>query len=202
MSWMNLSRAAKVVALLAFLLPWMAISCNGTPLAEATGLGMITGDVRTVADGAGGPFGGVAPQQLPQGEKGPEALGEGNWWVALGAAVIGIGLVLGFVMRPAVRAAQAAMIAAVAALVLLGGGMAWTTEKFKSELREAMAEQQAAPSDPDDPFAELGRNMAAAMATAVRLEVKFGYWLCLGATAAAAAAAGMAAAGRGGPVRR
>ena len=40
---MNIVRIAKVVALLAFVLPWVAVSCNGTDIATASGIELIQG---------------------------------------------------------------------------------------------------------------------------------------------------------------
>ena len=43
MSLMNVVRIAKVLALLAFVLPWAAVSCNGVDLATASGVELIQG---------------------------------------------------------------------------------------------------------------------------------------------------------------
>lgn len=209
MTWMNLSRAAKVLALLMFLLPWMAVSCNGTPLAEATGVDLVLGKMEPAADS---PMAQMAQQAEQNGGADAEAIpndptgdnqaansikGSARYWVPAGLAVILLGLVLGFVLRPARQAAMGALVASLAALAILGGGMAWTTSSFKAEMQKAVAEQGA--PDTSDPFGESAQKMAAAMAQAIRLDVKVGYWLTLVFLGLAAGGAGLALSGRGIP---
>ena len=50
MSWMNVARVAKVLAILMFLLPWLVVSCSGSPLAEASGLDLAIGKMQPAAD--------------------------------------------------------------------------------------------------------------------------------------------------------
>ena len=117
MSWMNVARGLKVLALVLFLTPWLVVSCQGTPLIEASGMDLISGDLEPPADS---PLGGLAA---------------------------------------------------------LGGGMAWTVSEFKAELRQALNETPA--EAPDDQFSQFGQTMAAGLAGAIQIEVKFGYWLAL-----------------------
>ena len=89
--FLNLARAAKVVALLLFLLPWVTVSCSpdamermqseatgnsgprlrgpslgsGIPVANASGLNMATGQVQILLPNAGPREQAKTPQQPP-----------------------------------------------------------------------------------------------------------------------------------------
>lgn len=194
MSWMNVARGLKVIALVLFLTPWLVVSCQGSPLIEASGIDLIMGDLEPPADS---PLGGLAAQAEqesqvdltvpPEGgieagaseRPGSGVLEAGRWWALAGAVLIAVALVLGLLLRPARRGAAAALGAGVLALGALGGGMAWTVNEFEAEMREAVSE---APSDaPDDQFSQFGRTMAAGLVGAIQIEVKLGYWLVLAA---------------------
>ncbi|MCS6622939.1 DUF4912 domain-containing protein [Roseibacterium beibuensis] len=173
MNWMNIARVAKVVALLAFVLPWLVVSCNGTPLAEASGLDLATGGVKAMN------------QQVSE-ERDPQ------WWAIAALVLIGLGLVLSFALKPVRRAAAGLGGAAAGALVLCAVGMMLMIGSFKSEMTEKM-------NEPGDPAANAifdASEMQQAMAEAIRIETKFGYWLTLLALAGAAGAAFMAFSGR------
>ena len=74
-NWLWVSRIAKVLALLLFFLPWMAVSCNGTPLIEASGYQLATGNPSVA--------------QMPMAEmnaKGDDM--DPVWWVIVAAVVI------------------------------------------------------------------------------------------------------------------
>lgn len=190
MSWMNIARGLKVLALVLFLTPWLVVSCQGSPLIEASGIDLITGDLEPPADS---PLSGLAAQAeaqadldlaQPPGENvgaaqpdrpGSEVLEAGHWWALAGALLIAAALILGFALRPARQAATAALAASTLALVAIGGGMAWTVSEFKAELRQALNDAPA--EAPDDEFSQLGRTMAAGIAGAIQIEVKIGYWL-------------------------
>ena len=200
MSWMNVARVAKVLAILMFLLPWLVVSCSGSPLAEASGLDLAIGKMQPAADS---PLAGLAEankdadaqassNQSAQGED-SDGVHAARLWVPAGLALVVIALVLGFVLRPASRAAWGACAGAVAALVVLGGGMAWTTQAFKAEMNEQVAKESREASD----FEMSGG--AALVAKAIRLEVKPGYWLTLIFVGLGAGAALMAAQGRAFP---
>jgi len=177
MNWMNIARVAKVVALLAFVLPWLVVSCNGTPLAEASGLDLVTGGVKAMNQE-------VSENRDPQ------------WWAIGALALIVIGLALSFALKPVRRAAAGLGGAAAAALVLSAVGMMLMIGSFRSEMTEKMNES-------NDPAANAifdASEMQKAMAEAIRIDTKFGYWLELLALAGAAGAAFMAFSGRSLPV--
>ena len=94
-------KVPKAVALLAFFLPWMTISCSGQPLATATGLGLAIGKVTPAA----GPM---------AGSTGPSG-GEMSIWLVLAIVVIAAGLAATFLkpvknMALAVTATSAASV--------------------------------------------------------------------------------------------
>lgn len=212
MTWMNIARGLKVIALVLFLTPWLVVSCQGSPLIEASGIDLITGDLEPPADS---PLGGLAAQaegqaQLdlaePPGEDvasaepdrpGSGVLEAGRWWALAGALLIAAALILGLVLKPARQAARAALAASALALAALGGGMAWTVSEFKAELRQALNDAPA--EAPDDEFSQLGRTMAAGVAGAIQVEVKIGYWLALIALGLGMGATFMAMSGRSMP---
>jgi hypothetical protein len=200
MNWMNLARAAKVIALVLFLTPWLVVSCQGSPMIEASGLDLITGDVQPSQDGMMGGFMEQAQAQAdfagdPAGADGSAAgdgvLEEGRWWGLAGAVLIVAGLVLGFVLRPARMAATGALAAGVLALAVLGGGMAWTDHTFEEQKRQALEQQPGGDTEMD----AFGRNMAAGLAGAIQMEIKAGYWATLAALGFSVLAAFMAMTG-------
>lgn len=135
MNWMNFARVGKVVALLAFLMPWLVVSCQGTPMASATGLDLATGSMKSLA----GQSTGEADPQI---------------WAILALLLVVGGLVASFLLKPVRRATMTIGGAAAAALLLCAVGMMLTIGSGKERLRE----QQGA-----DPFA-MGMQQAAAEA--------------------------------------
>jgi hypothetical protein len=204
MNWMNLARAAKVIALVLFLTPWLVVSCQGSPMIEASGLDLITGDVQPSQDGMMAGFMEQAEAQAEATGEAPDGdaaspsggiLEDGRWWALAGAVLIALGLVLGFVLRPARAAAMGAVAAGVLALAALGGGMAWTDHAFDEEKRQALEAQPGGDTEMD----QFGRNMAAGVAAAIQMEVKPGYWGTLAALGLSVLAAFMAMNGAGMP---
>ena len=204
MNWMNLARAAKVIALVLFLTPWLVVSCQGSPMIEASGLDLVTGDVQPSQDGMMAGFVEQAQAQAEAAGETPDSdaaspsggvLEDGRWWALAGAALIALGLVLGFALRPARTAARGAMAAGILALVVLGGGMAWTDHAFEEHKREALEQQPDGATEMD----EFGRNMAVGLAGAIQMEVKPGYWGTLAALGLSVLAAFMAMNGAGMP---
>lgn len=114
LSWMNIARAAKVVALVGFLMPWLVVSCQGTEIASATGLDMAMGTLRSTGDAA------AAQDSDPA------------WWAILALLLIIGGLVATFVMKQARQAALTAAGAAAAALLLCAVGMNMAISEARS----------------------------------------------------------------------
>lgn len=72
-------RIPKGIALLAFLLPWMTVSCSGQPLASASGFGLAIGS-----------FSSSAPQGMAGGPSG----GQISIWLIMAILVIALGLIV------------------------------------------------------------------------------------------------------------
>lgn len=204
MTWMNVTRGFKVLALLLFLAPWLLVSCQGSPLIEASGLQLITGDLEPSQDSPMGAM--MAQAQLEEGttaqaeaeQPGTASLENGRWWALAGAVLIAASLALGLALRPARMAAFSATVAAALALLILGGGMAWTVQSFKSELREAAAQAPAG----DDEFSQFGRTMAAGVVGGIAIDVRWGFWMTELALLLAVVSGGLAVAGQGIPTVR
>jgi len=201
---MNLARAFKVIALVLFLAPWLLVSCQGSPLIEASGLDLITGDLEPSRDSPLGSMMAQAEQEQAagadvevetDGQPGQTALQDGRWWVMLGGGLIAVSLGLGLALRPARRAAAAAGVASLLALATLGAGMGWTVNEFRSELREASEQAPAG----DDDVSQFGRTMAAGIVGGIAIDVRWGFWMTELALLLATAAAGLAATGRAVP---
>lgn len=93
-------RVPKGIALLAFLLPWMTVSCSGQPLVEATGFGLTFGRVTAM---------GRAAQASDEASL--------NLWLILALLAIAGGLVLLFLKGR--EAAKLVLGTAVAAIILI-----------------------------------------------------------------------------------
>lgn len=163
------ARIAKVLALLAFFLPWVVVSCNGDPLVHASGYQLATGTI-----------------ELPKVAVSPE--GQGQAWWAIGAmGAIVLGLVLSFVVRPARRAAMTMALTGAVSLALIFGGMTQMVGAMRGEIASQLEENQQSDNDLERQFAQL-----LGQAARVEVSVKEGYWLELIALLAVLAASGVA----------
>ncbi|HEX8642552.1 MAG TPA: hypothetical protein VF702_01410 [Allosphingosinicella sp.] len=173
---MNFARGAKGIALLGFLLPWVTVSCAGTPLIRMSGLDMATGNVTPVANPAAGLPG------APPGAANPMAnIGQGfsaDIFVILVALLIVGGLVATFVLprrRGAlvgmVTSAAAAALAAFEVLIRIRGAVT-------DSLRESASKGGAAGSP--------GEREMQQMAQMISVEPGLGFWITLLALIAAA----------------
>jgi hypothetical protein len=213
MNTMMVVRIAKVVALLAFFLPWAAVSCSipgqGTiDLATASGIELIQGKMTANPDaekqmgrGLGSTFG--APPGSLEADGGfggtrdsatasvPE-LGM-NFIGIAAAAVIAIGLALSFAGKGK-TAARNVMVTSLLGLVLVFGTVWWWKDQMKKQ--DSMGGGTPEASSPfgnpnDNPFGGGAGNPLGAMgAQAVdqMLQERFGYWIALMALAVAAGA--------------
>ena len=204
---MNIVRIAKVVALLAFVLPWAAISCNGTDLATASGIELIQGTMsenpqasEQMAAAMGMPADATTSTDGSMTEGSPGAPKMEMNIFALGAAIVTVlGLALTFFGR----------IAPIATLVtsLVAAGLVYgAVWQFRQEIMKSdMAQEQGGGAPPssvtmDNPFgADMGamNQMGANMANEL-VQERIGFWLAIGGLLVAAAASGLALANRGG----
>ncbi len=173
-------KVPKAVALLAFLLPWMSVSCSGAKIVSATGYGLATGH-----------FTSDLPQRAASGPGG----GQMSGWLIAAVILILVGLALSFSARRN-AIAVAATSAAAFVLILIG-----TSRYSKSAiLAEAAKDRGSAPRfNPDNPFAAPDNpfgDPAQAAAAMIHVDWHFGYWLALGALVVAALMAWLVMSGR------
>jgi hypothetical protein len=160
-------RIPKGVALAAFVLPWMTVSCSGTKLVSATGFGLAFGWFSS---------------DMPMGNAAQKGDAGISLWLILALAAIVAGLLLAF--RENTRAnARNLMLTSGVALLLIWVG---TSRFSKSELLEAAARQNPSGNNQLD-------TAAAAM---IRVDWHFGYWLAVFALVAAGVMAWLAFSGR------
>lgn len=188
---LNIIRIAKVVALLAFVLPWVAVSCQGVDLATASGIELIQGTMTTNPEASkqlGAQFGagmdGVAVEENSVTESTDLGM---NYFALATALVIVIGLALTFI-GAAKAAARNAIVTSLLAAALSYGAI-W---QFKEAVKAESAREQPEASA-DNPFGgdmggmgSMGQDMINNM-----LQERFGYWIVLGALIVAAGAGGL-----------
>lgn len=216
MSLINVVRIAKVIALLAFFLPWAAVSCSNVDLATASGIELIQGKMtmnpdaeRQMNQSMGGMFGANAgsldepggfagtrdsgmPQQAPE-------LGA-NYFGIAAAAVIVVGLLLSFV-GTAKSAGRNVLVTSLIGIALCFGTVWWWKDQIQKQDGAGGGGSQfgGASGSPfvggDSPFGGGGGIMGPGMADP--FQERFGYWLALSALAVAAGAGGLAMAAGG-----
>lgn len=163
----NWIKVPKGVALLAFLLPWMSISCSNQKIVSATGFGMAFGRFKS---------------QLPvRGSETPD--GDVNLWLILALLAITIGLVAA--LRSAERrSALIVMATSFAALVLIWVG---TARYSKSHIAAEVAQRNGGNG--------FSRMDEAALAM-IQVDWHIGYWLTMMALVASAAMSWLVYSGR------
>lgn len=109
MSPTNFARIAKVVAIVGFSLPWVAVSCANQRIASASGFSLAIGDVNVI-----NPLNGAAHH----------IHGQPNWWLAAAVVAIVGGLALGLALRG--RGAAGAMLAAALLGAALSAAGLWS----------------------------------------------------------------------------
>ncbi|MBS0480276.1 MAG: hypothetical protein JSR79_13400 [Proteobacteria bacterium] len=94
----------KAVALLAFLLPWMTVSCSNTKVAEANGWELVLGRIRPVMQSA---------------NEAPAHADKLNYYLAAAVGLIVIGLILSLLRK---RMAALVVATSLGALALIWAG--------------------------------------------------------------------------------
>ncbi len=216
MSLMNVVRIAKLLALLAFVLPWAAVSCNNVDVATASGIELIQGTMSKNPD-AGKQFsrqmGSAFGTDLSEGDLGSDMTGlDGttpdlgiNFFGIAAVAVIVIGLALSFAGKGR-AAARNVVVTSLLGLALCFGTVWWWKEQVKGQ--SARDEGRGAAESPfggdnDGRMAEMGSmgTMGAQMMDEM-LQERFGYWIALSALAVAAGAGAIGMMGGAGVVRQ
>ena len=150
MSWSVLARVGKVVALLGFLLPWLVVSCQGSPMLTASGLDLAVGH-------ASGPA-----ASNPQIGHGPQA------WALIALALVLIGLANSFTIKALKSRGAAIAVTSTSAFLLCVVGMMMMISGAHRDMAKS-----AGASNPWDASAQ---QMAA---QGIKIDTQAGYWLTL-----------------------
>ena len=208
MNVMNIARIAKLVALLAFVLPWVAVSCQNVDIATASGIELIQGKMSKNPE-AGRQFGqrlessfgaglgnnGAQIDAAPGMDGATPDLGLNVFGVAA-AGVILMGLLVSFVGTTK-TAARNVMVTSLLGLALCFGTVWWWKEQVKSQSARENGGAAA-----ESPFGRDGMGAMGADMIDNMLQERFGYWIALSALAIAAGAGAIAMAGSAVAVRQ
>lgn len=171
-----IARIAKLVALLAFFLPWILVSCSGNEIAHGSGWDMMVGHLQPSdqIDGLQAQFGNEHSQQQMD-RPAPEIF-------AIAAfAVIVLGLLVSFAIKR--RAAAGVMLATS----LFGIGLSFGAfEHIKSVMHEQVEHAERKQHN------SLGIDLGGSVESAVRFEKQEGFWVTIIALAIAATMSGAA----------
>jgi hypothetical protein len=171
-----IARIAKLVALLAFFLPWILVSCSGNEIAHGSGWDMMVGHLQPSdqINGLQAQFGNEHSQQQMD-RPAPEIF-------AIAAfAVIALGLLASFAMKR--RAAAGVMLATS----LIGIGLCFGAfEHIKSAMHEQVEHAERKQHN------QLGIDLGGSIESAVRFEKQEGFWVTIIALAVAASMSGAA----------
>jgi hypothetical protein len=154
----NLARIAKVVALLLFVLPWVTISCAGTPLVTMSGVDLATGHI-------------MMHNPMTGATESPPGANGGDIWVIVAAVLILAGLAATFVLK-----GRNGLIADMAGAGLAAAALAYTVlVRIPNSAHASNAAGAAAPGAPSpEQIAEM-----------IQIKVQIGFWLTLLALIAA-----------------
>jgi hypothetical protein len=173
------ARIAKIVALLAFFLPWVLVSCAGNEIAHGTGWQMMTGQLEPSQQISSlqAQFGSASSQRALDKPR-PEIF-------AIAAfAVIALGLLASFALRR--RAAAAAMLAtSLIGIVLCFGAF----EHIQSAMNDSIEQSQRRGKNEES---ALNADLRQSIASAIRVEKKEGFWVTIIALVVAATVSGAA----------
>jgi hypothetical protein len=151
---------ARTIALLAFLLPWVTVSCAGQQVASVSGVRLATGVV-TVRN----PMSGALETHA----------GSANWAVLLAAAAIALALLVGFV--------RAGRRGALTSLALCGAAAALSIYAVLIDIPQqvgAAVQQRQAGGGSD-----FGASFADSVAHMIHIDAAIGFWIALLALIAA-----------------
>jgi hypothetical protein len=192
MSALNLIRLAKVIALLAFILPWAAVSCQGADVATATGIEMMQGKMSPNPDfereigerfGGGGLLDGGEVESDP-----PMELGLNIFAIGAGIVVLA-GLGLSFLGAPR-TATRNTLVTSLLAIALAGAAFWW----FREGVFNSVREDGGGPSNNGQAGGSFG--VAESQFLDSMVQHRYGFWINIGALVVAAGAAGVVLARR------
>jgi hypothetical protein len=171
-SLMNFARGAKGIALAGFLLPWVTVSCAGTPLIRMSGVDLATGSVSPIANPAAAMGGGRGGPDLSALTRGAEP----DIFVILAAVLVIAGLVLTFVL-PRRTAALAAMATAAAAIAIAAFDV---FVRIKGAVLAGLRQGSATAPGGSTPDSEMQQ-----FAQMISVQASVGFWITVAALVAA-----------------
>jgi hypothetical protein len=153
----------KIIALLAFALPWMTVSCSGTKIAEATGAELVVGKIRPL----------IADANRAVAEQPTQT----NWYLVAAIVLIVIGLIVSFLAK---RYAAVVIGTSIAALIAVFAGTNTYTQKIAAAGARANGGGSSMSGNRDmDQMSQMAASM-------IHVDWQIGYWitmLCLVAAA-------------------
>lgn len=199
MSLMNVVRIAKLLALLAFVLPWAAVSCKDVDIATASGIELIQGTMtenpdaekqmnRQMESAFGGGLG-ASDTGSSSSMMGPKLDLGLNFFGIAAAAVILVGLGLSFAGKSKTTARNV-MVTSLLGMALCFGTVWWWKEQVKGQSARENGGAAAASPFGGGGMGAMGEGMIDSM-----LQERFGYWIALSALAVAAGAGAIGMAG-------
>lgn len=163
----------KTIALLAFVLPWLTVSCGSQQLLTASGMNLVTGRISVT-----NPMTNAVQTQS----------GTTNYWLAAAVVAILIGLAATFAVKR--RGALIVLITSIVAFALTWIGTDSITRNFAREIARQTARK---PSGTANPFGTPDMDKMAAL---IRFDWQMGYWLTMFALLVAAIMAWLVFSGR------
>jgi hypothetical protein len=162
----NLARGAKGIALLAFVLPFVTVSCAGQPLARITGLQLATGNIQPIG------------QNMPGA---PATGGDYSFdiFALLAAVLIAAGLVLTFVLARRRAALFGMALSAVAAVVLIFDVFVRIKGQATAQLRESSGATPPASGAGGGEFEKQMQQQMEQMVQQISVDPAIGFWLCV-----------------------
>ncbi len=171
-----IARIGKLVALLAFFLPWILVSCSGNEIAHGSGWDMMVGHLQPSdqLNGLQAQFGNEHSQR-EMDRPAPEIF-------AIAAfAMIALGLLVSLALKN--RAAAGAMLAtSLLAIALSFGAFEHVKSEMNNQVEHAARKQHN----------QLGIDLSGSVESAVRIEKQEGFWVTIIALVVAATMSGAA----------
>ncbi|HEY1605179.1 MAG TPA: hypothetical protein VGF77_06235 [Allosphingosinicella sp.] len=157
-------QVAKTIALLAFLLPWVTVSCAGQQIASVSGARLATGIV-TITN----PMTGAVERHA----------GSQNWFVLLAALAIVLALLISFVRSGKAGALAGLALSAVAAALSVYAILVDIPHQLLSGVRHQQGGGEVASAG------DFGSSVANSIEHAIKVDPAIGFWITLLALAAA-----------------
>lgn len=176
-----LARIAKFVALFAFFLPWVAVSCAGQEIATGTGWEWMTGHLQP-----SGALAGMAQSGHGDATQGDMGHQDPAYILIAAFAAIAIGLIAGSLTRQRVAAAIM-LVSSLSAIGLSFYTYEYIHSKMMDEANRSRHAEQVQTGDNSitiDPGTQ--REVAQAAANAIKIEKKEGFWVTIVSLAIAA----------------